>query len=91
VGHHGEAEAGACLVRSCCCAEVFVTAACIGAFREEEEKEEREKKTKGRKREAKKNMENFPNLKIFLGKNKRQFMMLVKIILKKERYMPNYK
>jgi hypothetical protein len=66
VGHHGEAEAGACLVRSCCCAEVFMTAACVGAIREEEEKEEREKKTKGRKREQKK-YGKFSELENFLG------------------------
>jgi hypothetical protein len=50
----------------------------------------RSRKRKGRKTKEK-NMENFPNLKIFGEKNKRKFMKLVKIIFLKEEYMQNYK
>jgi hypothetical protein len=61
------------LVRSACC-----------AVREVEEEEERGKKKKRKEKKTKKDMDNFPNLKIFREKNKRQFMKLVKIILKKK-------
>jgi hypothetical protein len=47
------------------------------------------RKRKGRKRKEK-NMKNYPNLKIFGEKNKRQFMKLVKIIFVQERNNPNY-
>jgi hypothetical protein len=59
---------------------------------EEGRRKEKEKKRKGRKRKEKieKNTENFPNLKIFGEKNKRQFMKLVKIIFVQERNNPNY-
>jgi hypothetical protein len=45
---------------------------------------------KEKKRKKGKNMENFPNLKIFGAKNKRQFMKLVKNIFVQERNNPNY-
>jgi hypothetical protein len=82
----------------CYCCSLFACCCCCSREKkrscEEEEKEEREKKKKRRKknREKKeKNMEIFPNLKIFGDKNKRQFMKLVKIIFVQESYMSNYK
>jgi hypothetical protein len=62
---------------------LLVRSACY-AVREVEEEEERGKKKKRKEKKTKKDMENFPNLKIFGEKNKRQFMKLVKIILKKK-------
>jgi hypothetical protein len=59
--------------------------------KEDGRRKREEKKRKEKKRDKKeKNMENFPNLKIFGEKNKRQFMKLVKIIFVQERNNPNY-
>jgi hypothetical protein len=51
---------------------LYVLLCCL---REQERKEKREKRNE--EREGEKNVENFPNLKIFREKNKRQFMKLV--------------
>jgi hypothetical protein len=63
-------------IRACCCSLLRAVVREKEEGRRKEEGE-REKKRKGRKRKEK-NMENFPNLKIFWEKNKRQFMKLVK-------------
>jgi hypothetical protein len=74
---------------------LLVRAAAAGCFvlneldmRKERRRKERRKR-KGRKRKEK-NMENFPILKIFGEKNKRQFIKLVKIIFAQERNNPHY-
>jgi hypothetical protein len=64
-----------------------VTCCCTCEGRRKEEGEREEKKRKGRKR--KKKYGKFFNLKIFVEKNKRQFMK-VKIIFVQESYMSNY-
>jgi hypothetical protein len=58
--------------------------------RRKEEGEREEKKRKGKKRKNKKYMKFFPNLKIFMEKNKSQFMKLVNIIFVQEWNNPNY-
>jgi hypothetical protein len=47
---------------------------------EEDEREEKRGKGRGKKKRRKRNGKNFPNMKIFEEKNKRQFMKLVQNI-----------
>jgi hypothetical protein len=75
-GSHGQSWSSMGTQPYCSLSVRFVSVAACCAVREvEEEKEEREKKKK--RKEKKRNMEIFPNLKIFGEKNKRQFMKLV--------------
>jgi hypothetical protein len=74
LGRHGEREG----CRGCSLAAT--AARLLSAVREKEEGRKREEKKRREKKRGnkEKNMENFPNLKIFREKNKRQFMKLVK-------------
>jgi hypothetical protein len=75
----GEEEGGGCCTRgfgldSCMC----LLLCCLRE--EEDEREEKRGKGRGKKKRRKRNGKNFPNMKIFEEKNKRQFMKLVQKI-----------